>query len=125
MRPPALALSRWRKLAAARVMADGHQWLQTHPPRLLVRNDVAPERGQGYRHQLEVGQPEWNSDDREAEQHTGDQVAECQPPAAEDEPQDVADRRTGAGVRSADHCPAERPQGEYPDPQRRDAERNR
>ena len=40
---------------------------------------------------LKLCDPERDADDRDAEQTAHDQVAECEPPASEDNPEDVAD----------------------------------
>jgi hypothetical protein len=53
------------------------------------------------------------------------EVRERQPPTAEDEPDDVADRRSGALVLPRDDRAAERPEVVDADPERGDAERDR
>lgn len=55
-------------------------------------HDPGAEGHQGDRDHLEVGHPQRDADDGEAEQEAGDQVAEGQPPARDDEPDDVADQ---------------------------------
>src|SRR5436309_425049 len=93
--------------------------------RLIDGHDLAPERHQRDRDQLEVRQPQRDADDRQALDDSGDQVQQREPPAAQQEPDDVPDARGDSGVRPSDHRPAERPQREQRDPQRGDPERDR
>src|SRR5687768_12309906 len=60
---------------------DGHLDLRgvAEAPSLVDVDDVAPERRERDRYQLEVREPEWDPDDRQAHQHAGDQVAEREP----------------------------------------------
>src|SRR5215471_16410676 len=92
---------------------------------LVGRDDLHAQRQQGDRDHLEVGKPERNPDDRQAEQDSAGQMADLQPPADEDDPEDVADQREKAKVPSHRDGTAERPQHVRGDPPRRDAERDR
>src|SRR5690606_23871315 len=49
-------------------------------------HDLAAERDQRDGDQLEVGDPERDADDREAQQDAGDQVPEGEPPSRDDDP---------------------------------------
>src|SRR3954467_3463719 len=80
--------------------------------RLLEVDDLPPERGERNRDQLEVRDAERNPDDREAHQHTGDEMAESQPPSREHEPEDVSEQRPGSRVRTPDQRSAEGPYAE-------------
>jgi MFS family permease len=59
---------------------------------LVGRHDLAPERVDRDRHQLERARGEREPDDRHGERHGGHQVPEREPPAAQHEPQHVANR---------------------------------
>ena len=71
--------------------------------RLVDVDDLAPERRQRDRDQLEVRQAERDPDDRDAHRDAGDQVPEREPPAGEDDPDDVADQRAvpASGLRTS------------------------
>jgi putative Mg2+ transporter-C (MgtC) family protein len=60
--------------------------------RLTGRDELDAERHQRDRDQLEVGQPERDPDDRQAEHDAAGQVPERQPPADQDDPQHVPDQ---------------------------------
>src|SRR5436190_9479746 len=77
-----------------------------------VRHQLAPERHERHRDQLEVGDRERDADDRDEEGDARDQVREREPPAREQEPQDVPDHGPRPGARLAFHVPAERPERE-------------
>jgi hypothetical protein len=66
--------------------------------RSLGADDLLAEREQRQRHELERLDAERDPDDREAQRHPGDGVAERQEQPG-DEPQDVADDASGDGVR--------------------------
>jgi hypothetical protein len=76
-------------------------------PRVVDWHDLTAERPQGNRDQLEVAEAEGDADDGQAEQHARDHVAEREPPAGEDQPEDVADDRWRPGLGSLDDRPAE------------------
>src|SRR5581483_10642597 len=71
-----------------------------------------------------VRQPERNPDDRDAHDYAADEVPEREPPAGQDQPDDVPDDRQAlAGARALDQRPPEWPETEarelHPlDPQR-------
>src|SRR3954452_11087689 len=90
---------------------------QTHPPGLFDGHDVAAEREERDRDQLEVGDPEWDPDDGEAQRHARDDVAERQPPAAEQEPDHVADGGSRASGWATNNRATEGPEGEGRDSQ--------
>src|SRR4051812_48133270 len=58
---------------------------------LLEIDDLASEGRQRHGNELEVRQAERDADDRDAHQDTGDDVADREPPAREQKPDDVAD----------------------------------
>lgn len=60
--------------------------------RFLDRHDLATEWAQAHRDELEVRKTKRDPDDRQAEQDAAEDVNERQPPARDDEPDDVADR---------------------------------
>ncbi|GGS15702.1 serine/threonine protein phosphatase [Actinokineospora fastidiosa] len=63
-------------------------------PCLVVRlgaDDPAAEGDQGDRDHLEVGDPQRDADDGDAERDAGDDVPDRQPPPGDDDPHDVAD----------------------------------
>ena len=80
------------------------------------------EGQQGDRDQLEVGDAQRDADDRDAQGDAGDDVAEGQPPAGEDQPQHVADAGGRARVAAVDGGVAEGPEGVDADAERGDAE---
>src|SRR3954447_21622347 len=88
-------------------------------------DDLPTERGQRHRNELEVRESERDPDDREAEQYAGDEVGERQPPAREQEPEDVADGRGHAVGGVPDDRAPERPQRKQRDAQRGDPEGDR
>src|ERR1700753_3368813 len=90
----------------------------------FLRNDVDAQRDHADRDELEVAQGERDANDRQAEQDPGDQVADGQPPAEQDDPDDVADQRAQPGGRAHVDGPAERPQRIPGDPEGGDAERD-
>ena len=65
---------------------------------LVDRDDLHAEAQQRDGNELEVGQAEADSDDRDAHDDAGDQVADRQLPAEQHDPDDVADQRAQAGV---------------------------
>jgi putative Mg2+ transporter-C (MgtC) family protein len=109
--------------------ADTEDETDPHLPvagiRLIGGRELHAQRHQRDRDQLEVGQPERDPDDRQAEHDATGQVAERQPPADQDDPQDVPDHRADPGVRLQRDLPAERPQHVPGDPPGGDAERDR
>ncbi len=58
---------------------------------LVRRDDIPTQGGQRDRDQLEVGHAQRDADDRHTEQEARHDVAQRQPPAGEEQPQDVAD----------------------------------
>lgn len=56
-----------------------------------VGHDLVPEWPQGDWDHLEVGHAEWDANDGDAEQSAGEGVANREPDARQDEPQDIAD----------------------------------
>ena len=115
-----------RGRAAARPRSlEADRAVQAEPLRLVDVDDLAPERRQRHRDQLEVGQAERDPDDRDAHHDPAEQVAERQPPAGEDDPDDVADHRARARAGLADERAPERPQAEERHPAGGDAERDR
>src|SRR5215467_5902083 len=83
------------------------------------------ERYQRDRDHLEIGEPERNADDRQAQRDAAGQVAECQPPADQDDPDYVPDERADARVPADLNGTAEWPDHVRGDPERRDPERDR
>src|SRR5262245_37848327 len=67
------------------------------------------ERGAG---QLEARNSERDPDQRDAEEDSGDQVTQRQPPAGEDEPENVPDHRQCLVASRGDQSAPERPEGE-------------
>src|SRR6202000_891990 len=76
----------------------------------VLGSDVDAERNQADRDELEVAQAERDADDRQAEQDAGDQVADGQPPAEQDDPDHVTDERAQPGGALPVDGAAERPQ---------------
>src|SRR5690606_22469891 len=87
-------------------------------------DDLAAHREQRHRDQLEVRDAERDADDREAQGDAGGDVAEGQPPAGEDQPQDVAHTGRGARVPAFDGRVPEGPQGVDADAEGGDPERD-
>jgi MFS family permease len=77
---------------------------------LVAGDDLASERHDADRDQLEVRPCERDADDGDGQRDAGDEVAEREPPAGQDEPEDVADERRRTGILTLHHCPPERPQ---------------
>jgi hypothetical protein len=92
--------------------------------RLVRTHDFASQREQGDRNELEVGDAERNADDRDAQDDARDDVGQDEPPAREDQPQDVADAERRARVVALHRRTAERPQGVDADTKSGDAERD-
>lgn len=79
--------------------------LHSEVRRALAEGD---ERGPGH---LEAGDAERDPDDGEAEEDARKQVAEREPPARQDEPEDVCDDADRLAARRArNECASERPQ---------------
>lgn len=93
--------------------------------RLVRGHDFAAQREQRDRNQLEVRDAERNADDGQAEQQSGDDVPDGQPPAGEHQPEHVADAGGRARVTALDRRVAEGPEGVDTDPESGDAERDR
>src|SRR5580698_3992249 len=79
-------------------------------PGVVGGDDVLPERSDRDRGELDVGDPERDADDGEAEQDAGHDVGDGDPQPGQDEPDDVADGRRRTGVVPTDDRPAERPE---------------
>ncbi len=92
---------------------------------LAGRHDLDAQRHQRDRDDLEIGQAQRDADDREAQRDAGGQVAQGQPPAEQDDPDDVADHGAQPGVPAHLDRAAERPQHVAGDAERRDPERDR
>jgi heat shock protein HtpX len=92
---------------------------------LVGRHDLAAQRHQRDRDQLQVRPPERDADDRHEERDAGEQVPQRQPPAREDQPDHVPDAGRRPGVRPLHRRPPEGPQHIARYPQRGDAERDR
>src|SRR6266700_2060956 len=84
---------------------------------------LVPQGEQRHRHELEVGDPERDPDDRDELGQRGGDVAQRQPPAGHDEPDHVADRGHRAGRGLADQFPTEGPERVVGDPERGHPER--
>lgn len=67
------------------------------------------------RDELEVGDGQRDADDGDGLEECGGDVANGEPEASDDEPDDVHDSRSGACIRLRDHCATERPQYESGD----------
>jgi len=75
--------------------------------------------------QLQVGPGQGDSDDRDGQRDGGGEMGECEPPAGEDDPDDVADRGGCACVCAAHELAAEGPQCEVGHAERREARAER
>jgi len=93
--------------------------------RVVRGHDDSPERDERDRDQLQAGPGERDPDDRDRRRDGRGEVREREPPAGEDDPDDVADRGRRPGVLAAHELPAEGPQREVRDPERRQTERDR
>jgi hypothetical protein len=87
--------------------------------------DADAERHERDRDDLEVGQPERDADDRQAQRYAAEQVTEGEPPADEHDPDDVADSRADPRLGPALDLATERPQHVPADAERGDPERDR
>src|SRR3954466_16150678 len=95
------------------------------PSLFLNGDDLSPEWPKPDRDHLEVRQPEGDADDGQAEHHAGDDVQQRQPPPGDEEPDDVADRRSNALPWLWNYGTPKRPDAVERDPQRRHTERDR
>src|SRR5439155_25382552 len=67
----------------------------------IDRDDFVPERRERDRNQLEGTEAERDSDDGQAQDRADNQVCKREPPTEQQDPEHVADRRSGAGIGAA------------------------
>src|SRR4051794_13104159 len=102
-----------------------HRTARLHPAARRRRLDHALAEGeQAHGGQLERGDPEGDADDRQAEADARHDVDQREPPAGEQEPEHVADRRGDPRPGRSDRGPPERPHDETGEPEGGDAERD-
>src|SRR3954451_15357266 len=122
---PPLLVARGVRCSARGIDWHGHLAAVAQATCLLEVDDLAAKRHHGDGNELEVRQTERDSDNRDAHQDAGDDVADGEPPAGENEPDDVPDDGARAGVCTLDERAAEWPQAEQCDTRRGDPKRVR
>ncbi len=104
-----VGLAVWVLVGAAMIASANHVAAGTHRAGLFDGHDLAAERKQRNRDQLEVGQAQRDPDDRQAQRNPGEEVTERQPPSAQHQPDHISDSGADAGVGTHHDGPPERP----------------
>lgn len=92
---------------------------------LAVAHDHLSEGETRDRNELQVGDGEWDTDDGDGLDERGNDVADSEPEASDEEPDDVHDGRSCTCVRLRDNCSTERPENESGDAPARNGCRDR
>jgi hypothetical protein len=134
---PAILIQLTKVSPAALTEAITDGWLACAPPKLagqygglhegvlIAGYDPHAKRHQRDRDDLETGEAQRDADDRQAQRDASQQMPKGQPPAEQQDPEDVPDQRADPRIVSRLDRPAERPEHVVRDPEGRDPERDR